>query len=256
MPARKPDAEKYCEACGVRMQRNRMPSALESHGQFAKRRFCSEQCRHAGPKVHGTEWGYTRGCRCDQCIAARTVAWRRRALRRRGIEVAESFEHGTADGFEAGCRCGECRQFQDVPHGTVTGYQWHRCRCLDCRTAATQAARQRAQSRRSSDVPPHVIHGTANAAYNYGCACLECRDFANRKNAERRSQTNARLLEVATRHGQVWTGRELELLATSGMSETELAASLGRTLYSIRSARERLRCDPDAVARGGFTTGS
>lgn len=255
MPARKPDAEKYCEACGARMHRYRMPSALESHAQFALRRFCSEECRRSAPKKHGTEWGYDRGCRCDECRAAKRDMGRRRRLRRRGVDPGQ-VTHGALAGYEAGCRCPDCLSAKGVTHGTTTGYGWHGCRCAACREAVRVDARERSRVRRGGAVPSHVAHGTANAVNNYGCKCDACRDFANQVNSDHRAQTNARLREAAARHGQVWTGRELETLANTDLTESQVGAALGRSLYAIRSARERLRRDPDAVRRGGFTTGS
>lgn len=35
-----------------------------------------------------------------------------------------------------------------IPHGTVSGYNWHSCRCGDCKTAASRArAAQRARTK-------------------------------------------------------------------------------------------------------------
>lgn len=51
---------------------------------------------------HGTEYRYTRGCRCDACRAASAAA---RRIRRLTPNVAV---HG-AYGYANGCRCDACR---------------------------------------------------------------------------------------------------------------------------------------------------
>lgn len=57
-----------------------------------------------------------------------------------------------------------------VPHGTRTGYQWHRCRCLRCRAAeATYRVRLRQQRCRGQ-----ALAGTVVAA---ACARRLIRDL-------------------------------------------------------------------------------
>lgn len=41
---RKPDAEKYCLACGKRMSRKRYKGVLESNKGFSRRKYCDQKC--------------------------------------------------------------------------------------------------------------------------------------------------------------------------------------------------------------------
>lgn len=63
-------------------------------------------------KVHGTVYGYDRGCRCDACRAAK-VESNRRSKARRLSEMSSDPEdpmHGTETGYWYGCRCARCVQ--------------------------------------------------------------------------------------------------------------------------------------------------
>ena len=64
------------------------------------------------------------------------------------------------------------------PHGTLTWYTGHRCRCEECRAvnAAYQAAKVQQRARLLAVGLITVKHGTENAYGNYGCRCEECRD--------------------------------------------------------------------------------
>jgi len=96
-------ADKRCHVC--KGPRGRIPKTLvkrtaaELVSALAADPFCSATCarvfhgtslpatgkRHgkkAGPLKHGTEWGYVRGCRCDDCTAEGRAARPRRRERR------------------------------------------------------------------------------------------------------------------------------------------------------------------------------
>jgi len=46
---RKPDPERYCETCGVRLERKRWSTGeLEALANFMRRRFCGRKCQHIG----------------------------------------------------------------------------------------------------------------------------------------------------------------------------------------------------------------
>lgn len=63
-------------------------------------------------KVHGTVYGYDRGCRCDACRAAKVESNRRNKARRLS-EMSSNPEdprHGTETGWWYGCRCERCLQ--------------------------------------------------------------------------------------------------------------------------------------------------
>src|SRR5690606_7451411 len=57
---RKPDPEKYCEHCGKRLARKRLPSGdLESLLHFNRRKFCDQKCMGASfdaRPTKGTSW--------------------------------------------------------------------------------------------------------------------------------------------------------------------------------------------------------
>lgn len=40
------------------------------------------------------------------------------------------------------------RKLEEIPHGTVSGYNWHRCRCELCRAAWTEYRRPKVREYR------------------------------------------------------------------------------------------------------------
>jgi hypothetical protein len=62
----------------------------------------------------------------------------------------------------------------DFAHGTYAGYNRHRCRCADCRTANTEYTRS-ARARLNRVPTKQIPHGTRNGYVNYGCRCIPCR---------------------------------------------------------------------------------
>lgn len=60
--------------------------------------------------------GYTHGCDCDVCRAAKAEYMRKRraeatARRRSGVKIEGDFTHGTFFGYEEkGCGCWECSE--------------------------------------------------------------------------------------------------------------------------------------------------
>ena len=47
----KPDPEKYCEVCGVRLSRKRFGGRLEDMGRFVTRRTCGQSCGNTKREV-------------------------------------------------------------------------------------------------------------------------------------------------------------------------------------------------------------
>lgn len=66
----------------------------------------------------------------------------------------------------------------ETPHGQLTGYTYHKCRCGECRAAnAAYQAKVVAQRAKMLNVGLITVkHGTENAYGNYGCRCPACRD--------------------------------------------------------------------------------
>lgn len=65
-----------------------------------------------------------------------------------------------------------------IPHGTITGYTTHKCRCYECKDAmrayvADLRARRRQQVQ-AEGLPEHIEHGFS-AYTNWGCRCETCR---------------------------------------------------------------------------------
>jgi hypothetical protein len=64
-----------------------------------------------------------------------------------------------------------------APHGTLTRYTTHNCRCDECRTAATEHKRRvnGYRSRAVVDAERAAQHGTESKYTNSGCRCDACR---------------------------------------------------------------------------------
>ena len=68
-----PDPEKYCERCGLRLQRKRYGNDLEDMGRFLTRRFCSLRCSNSrGIRSQGLKQQHKisltfRKERCESC---------------------------------------------------------------------------------------------------------------------------------------------------------------------------------------------
>ncbi len=65
----------------------------------------------------------------------------------------------------------------DIPHGTISGYSYWKCRCQQCAEASRTYARQALTRRkkRLAAYPDSPSHGTPSA-YNAGCRCTPCRE--------------------------------------------------------------------------------
>jgi hypothetical protein len=77
-----------------------------------------------------------------------------------------------------------------IPHGTVSGYNYHGCRCADCRAGAAEY--RRAWRAKLKQTPgKQVPHGTRYGYLEYGCRCYPChrakatydREWAKRRRA-------------------------------------------------------------------------
>ena len=60
-----------------------------------------------------------------------------------------------------------------TPHGTPNRYNYHGCRCEECKSAK----RQQRAARVARGVPEYV-HGTVNGYTGYDCRCERCRAAA------------------------------------------------------------------------------
>lgn len=64
----------------------------------------------------------------------------------------------------------------DIPHGTISGYSTHRCRCTECRIAKRLYQRQTTAryAARLATNPETFNHGKTST-YQLGCRCTPCR---------------------------------------------------------------------------------
>ena len=76
-----------------------------------------------------------------------------------------------------------------VPHGTITGYTYHRCRCSECRAANTARAALGRRNRKHKQ-PPDTVHGTPGGYSNWGCRCEPCRLAERKKMQDYRARSN------------------------------------------------------------------
>lgn len=166
--------------------------------------------------------------------------------------------HGTLRAYKGGCRCYECREAkaanerryrerrQPPSHGTASGYLNHGCRCDACRDAHKEAQRSRTGT---------AGHGSARRA-SEGCQCAPCTSRRRRRHDATRRRNEASR-EGAGKSGQVWTGPELEIVATrTDLSTRDLAAMLGRTIASVSTKRSLVQHDPKWAHVAGASRGT
>jgi len=145
-------------------------------------------------------------------------------------------------------------------HGEA-GYSKHGCRCDVCSAANSECGRRmRAELQsRPREVVPHGSTGYKT----YGCRCDVCtaagaewnRSAEHRRaNRESMAKAYARTAPQAVKHGQEWTGPELETAARLELSAEAAAILLGRTIYAVRWMRDRLRDDPRKARLAGLDT--
>ena len=140
------------------------------------------------------------------------------------------------------------------PHGTISRYTNHGCRCDECRAAMTEYMRQyTARKAAGQPVRKYAKHGV-RARYNAGCRCARCTE-ANRiynRKIDRRLPANrnnrghgepmvplAPLLErIASAHGPGLTDRTI----------AELCGVSPRTVLRWRRTQQICAGDTDRVA--------
>lgn len=84
------------------------------------------------------------------------------------------------------------------PHGEVSTYNYHMCRCIPCTTAWRDAVTARRQERQKLLVDrggrmvttANVPHGRASTYQNWLCHCKPCKNAATRRKKEWRRTRN------------------------------------------------------------------
>ena len=116
---------------------------------------------------------------------------------------------------------------RQIPHGTTSGWQYHRCDCDTCRDAK-RAYKRDERRRRLARAHITAEHGTRRA-YQQGCDCDACRAAVARASAERVERSRP----GAYRHGARWTLQDAETAMRTDITIEERAALLGRTYAAV-----------------------
>lgn len=211
---------------------------------------------------HGSAEGYRAyGCRCEIC---QTCERSRRALWAERRRIAGVVEHGTWNGYaNQQCRCAPCtgaareRQRQraglslpagDARHGTVTGY-FYPCRCMECK----DAGRVRGREIRTALQAGEKEYSHSTVGYEAGCRCGDC-TAVYRKSLDKEVAANRQSRDTASNHNKMWTGPELEIIASRrDKTAAELASLLGRTISAVKCARAKATKDPRWITMAGVT---
>lgn len=94
-----------------------------------------------------------------------------------------------------------------------------------------------------------IQHGTANSYDFHDCRCADCTQAHYTQVDESRARTNAATRAQAGKHRQEWTSADMEIATRPGMTATEAALLLGRTMHAVRNIRKKCRADPGLLAR-------
>lgn len=186
---------------------------------------------------------------CDQPAHARGYCerhyWR---LQNHGSpDYERETPHGAYRYRHLGCRCEVCaagnrekgrrarlsaaERQEQAPHGTANGYSRWSCRCEECRSAWADYRREQLASN------------------------PESRELARERGARYEREQWAESLPRAVKHGDEWTGPELEIALRSDLTVVEIAEMLNRTTRAVRSARYRARHDPKYANLAGVIEG-
>jgi hypothetical protein len=72
----------------------------------------------------------------------------------------------------------------------------------------------------------------------------EFRATHNRLSRKAEAARQAASRDAASHHGETWTGPQLEVATREGLSASQAAAMLGRTISAVRTVRRAVRKDP------------
>jgi hypothetical protein len=143
--------------------------------------------------------------------------------------------HITEAGRERLARGGFKAPRGEFSHGTRAGYGIYGCRCERCRAWE----HDNYQEQRKAHPPgpeSEAAHSRVWRAENPEKAAA-----ARAKGHAAQQRKNAALRDVASRHGQEWTGTDLEMASRADMTAEQVARVIGRTIRSVTSMREELR---------------
>lgn len=136
-----------------------------------------------------------------------------------------------------------------INHGTRYAFDKRGCRCEACTHAHREyrALRRRALATTPSDLIPHGLLGYSN----YMCRCEVCiaasaewRATNHQARLRQAKRRNATSLDSARKHGQQWTGAEMEIASRRDLTDIEVGRMLGRTVSAVMTMRFKIRHDP------------
>ena len=88
-----------------------------------------------------------------------------------------------------------------------------------------------------------IRHGTANAYDYHECRCVDCVEAHNANVAESRQRINEATRAEARNHRQEWDGADIEVAMRPGLTATEAALILGRTMHAVKRIRKLYRTE-------------
>lgn len=139
-------------------------------------------------------------------------------------------------------------QADSIPHGTASGYTYHRCRCAECRLYK----REDCASRRLAD--PDKASAIRRASYerNRDRVLASNASWNTRNGAAFKRMTTAsyRHAQSATKqcarnHGFRWAPGDDAIVQRNDLSIQELAYLLGRSIAAVTSRRYAIASTPN-----------
>lgn len=95
----------------------------------------------------------------------------------------------------------QARNLMPIVHGTKSGYTNYKCRCKDCKDAATAYWKSYAQTHKAQKFSSRQ-HGLLST-YRLGCRCYKCKRAQSKKNRAYRALTKQKARPTLLVSGQV-----------------------------------------------------
>ncbi|WP_460690208.1 hypothetical protein [Nesterenkonia suensis] len=120
-----------------------------------------------------------------------------------------------------------------IPHGTPSGWSWHKCRCEVCVEARREYKRAERVRRLDGFDPDKYEHGRTET-YQAGCDCEPCAAAMRSFLAARNDQSR----RTARQHTSPWTGPDVEYAMRDDIPLAQIARDLGRTYAAVSNVRK------------------